>query len=233
MCWTVKTCPPAYATNKHQRTLMKLFNISTLSLYDRRRSTIWICVGFTLCGLGLTAPTANAQSLSTTCVTSSMGGLVNPSQPLPPNSSYVYFANNCGQCVDITTAPFKNGGPTDFGMTWYNVGPNETRRGILSVDAIGTFERRVTNVQTCASSSSSSGSIGGRTYKSYKFCMGELENQCESGIMWMDCWQNTNIQPHQKADAICNGRERSKLKVISNRDGQRCGYTVYEVACFD
>lgn len=97
--------------------------------------------------LFVTCCSAQAQELPISCITRTNARLVDASKPLPPNSWYIDFVNNCGECADITTAPMKDGGYTDFGMTWPAVPNGDRRTGRLSIAGIGNYSLEVTNVR--------------------------------------------------------------------------------------
>jgi hypothetical protein len=93
---------------------------------------------------------AFARNLPTACVLRTNARLVDPSQPFPPNSWYIDFVNNCGECVDITTVTMQNGQVAAINGTWHNVQPGEVRTGMMNVQTAGNWEEVVTGVQSCA-----------------------------------------------------------------------------------
>jgi len=69
---------------------------------------------------------------------------------------------------------------------------------------------------------------------STKFCVGEHQSMCESGMAWYPCGTNTDGVARQ----ICTVRTQDGNKVldhtirmVSTKEGNRCGYTVLEVVC--
>ncbi|WP_150653116.1 hypothetical protein [Pseudomonas fluorescens] len=94
---------------------------------------------------------ACSGDLPISCVKRENPRLMDSTRPLPPNSHLIDFINNCGKCIDLTTAPKKNGSYTDLGMTWEQVPDGEKRTGRYMVDGPGVFSLEVTNVKdsTC------------------------------------------------------------------------------------
>jgi hypothetical protein len=67
-----------------------------------------------------------------------------------------------------------------------------------------------------------------------KFCVGEHQGNCESGMAWYPCGTNTDAVARQ----ICTVRTQDGNKVLdhtirmlSTKEGHRCGYTVLLVEC--
>lgn len=91
---------------------------------------------------------AFSEDLPVSCVKRENARLMDASRPLPPTSYLVDFVNSCGKCIDLTTAPKKNGSYTDFGMTWEHVSVGAKRTGRYAVDGVGVFSLDVTSVKT-------------------------------------------------------------------------------------